>query len=166
MREPGVGLQHRALGGDHGEIEDGQSLVAAVEPEHLADHAEFEGMHTIEENNRHVCQHGISVAVIRWSMTVLPLLSVAGNGDSGDMDIFLTVLALIALFVLLGLPSLIWHLKDRAVDRQLRRAEHPDPPEGSRPAADDLPRPAVGPSPRARAPRMPRRPRTTAGQAH
>ncbi|MFD7893404.1 hypothetical protein [Streptomyces sp. NPDC059743] len=39
------------------------------------------------------------------------------------MDIFLTVLALITLFVLLALPSLVWYLKDRAIDRQLRRAE-------------------------------------------
>ncbi|MYZ35001.1 MULTISPECIES: hypothetical protein [unclassified Streptomyces] len=39
------------------------------------------------------------------------------------MDIFLMVLALITLFVLLALPSVVWYLKDRAIDRQLRRAE-------------------------------------------
>ncbi|MFD5747156.1 hypothetical protein [Streptomyces sp. NPDC127033] len=41
------------------------------------------------------------------------------------MDIFVTVIALIALFALVLAPPLYWHLKDRAVDRQLHRAEHP-----------------------------------------
>lgn len=86
-------------------------------------------------------------------MTVLPLLSFAWNGQSGDMDTFLTILALIVLFVLLALPPLIWHLKDRAIDRQLRRAEHPEPPAARSPTS-------------ARAPRRLHRPRTTAGQAH
>ncbi|QXE34803.1 hypothetical protein KQY30_11470 [Streptomyces sp. GMY02] len=45
------------------------------------------------------------------------------------MDIFLTVLALIAFFVLLGLPALVWHLRDRAIDGQLRRAERGERPE-------------------------------------
>ncbi|MFC9430673.1 hypothetical protein [Streptomyces sp. NPDC056987] len=41
------------------------------------------------------------------------------------MDIFVTVIALIALFALVLAPPLYWHLKDLAVDRQLHRAEHP-----------------------------------------
>ncbi|MFE7124211.1 hypothetical protein [Streptomyces sp. NPDC057617] len=52
------------------------------------------------------------------------------------MDIFLTVLALIAFFVLLGLPTLVWHLRDRAIDGQLRRAERGERPESAARGAD------------------------------
>lgn len=59
-------------------------------------------------------------------MTVLPLLFLSPTDDSKGMDTFLTILALIALFVLLALPPLYWHVKDRATDRRVRlaRVEH------------------------------------------
>ncbi|WP_435888136.1 hypothetical protein [Streptomyces niveus] len=66
-------------------------------------------------------------------------------------------LVVLALFALLALPGLIGHLRERAIDRQLRRAEHPD----------GAPEPPAGQS-RTYAPerRLRHRPRTTAGQAH
>ncbi|WP_336318915.1 hypothetical protein [Streptomyces lavendofoliae] len=59
------------------------------------------------------------------------------------MDTLLTYLVVTAFLVLLTLPSLVGHARDRAVDRQLRRAEHPAGaarpaaarPPGARPAA-------------------------------
>ncbi|MFC8829675.1 hypothetical protein ACFT9I_30565 [Streptomyces sp. NPDC057137] len=66
-------------------------------------------------------------------------------------------LVVLALFGLLALPGLIGYAKDRAIDRQLRRAEH----------LDGAPEPPAGRSPTyAPARRLRHRPRTTAGQAH
>ncbi|MFD9868334.1 hypothetical protein ACFXI8_05315 [Streptomyces niveus] len=63
----------------------------------------------------------------------------------------------LALFGLLALPGLIGYIRDRAIDRQLRRAEHldgaPEPPAG-RPPTYAPTRPPL------------HRSRTTAGQAH
>lgn len=39
------------------------------------------------------------------------------------MNTFLDYLAVTVVFALLALPSLVWHLKEVAVDRQLARAE-------------------------------------------
>ncbi|WP_405794920.1 hypothetical protein [Streptomyces sp. NBC_01506] len=66
-------------------------------------------------------------------------------------------LVVLALFVLLALPGIVGHIKDRAIDRQLRRAEHPD----------GAPEPPVDRSQTYAPARPPRhRARTTAGQAH
>ena len=46
---------------DDREVVHGQALVAAVEAEHLADDAEFEGMHAVEQDGGHVFQHAASV---------------------------------------------------------------------------------------------------------
>ncbi|MGI5480774.1 hypothetical protein [Streptomyces lavendofoliae] len=54
------------------------------------------------------------------------------------MDTLFTYLVVAAFLVLLTLPSLAGHARDRAVDRQLRRAEHPAGaarPAGARPVA-------------------------------
>lgn len=90
-------------------------------------------------------------------MTVLPLLCGARSGDSRAMDIQ-TIPALAAIFALLTVPSLIWYLKELSIDRALRAAETPDLPK--------RPVPAVARTPRVPSPRLPHRPRTTAGQAH
>lgn len=42
------------------------------------------------------------------------------------MNAFLNYLAVLALFGLIVLPSLIGHTRDRAIDRQLRQAERPE----------------------------------------
>ncbi|MGA4800643.1 hypothetical protein [Streptomyces lavendulocolor] len=61
------------------------------------------------------------------------------------MTTILDVLVPVALFVLLALPSLVGHARERAVDRQLR---------GPRPPADGRRRgPAPGPAATARAAR-------------
>lgn len=44
-----------------------------------------------------------------------------------DMNTFLSYLVVFALAVLVLLPSLVGHARDRAIDRQLRQAEHPAP---------------------------------------
>lgn len=69
-------------------------------------------------------------------MTVLPLTNLPradeSSGMNTDTSVFLDLLAVAFVFLLLALPSLIGHLSDRRVDRQLARAERglpalPDP---------------------------------------
>ncbi|MFI9581468.1 hypothetical protein ACIHCQ_06400 [Streptomyces sp. NPDC052236] len=43
------------------------------------------------------------------------------------MNTFLSYLVVLALAVLVLLPSLVGHARDRAIDRQLRQAERPAP---------------------------------------
>ncbi|MFD5103315.1 hypothetical protein [Streptomyces albidochromogenes] len=43
------------------------------------------------------------------------------------MATFLNYLVVLALFVLLTLPSFLGHARDRRIDRQLRQAENPRP---------------------------------------
>ncbi len=57
-------LRVRALGGGDREVVHGQAVVAAVDAEHLADDPEFEGVHTIKQDD-HVFQHAASVPR-RW----------------------------------------------------------------------------------------------------
>jgi hypothetical protein len=59
--EARVGGELRALGRGDREVVDREALVAAVEAEHLADHAEFEGVHSVEQDHGHVLQHAASV---------------------------------------------------------------------------------------------------------
>jgi hypothetical protein len=56
-------------------------------------------------------------------MTVLPLLFSGPPAHSGAMDTFVTVIAIIGLFALLLATPVTWWLKDRAIDRQIARAE-------------------------------------------
>ncbi|WP_408055427.1 hypothetical protein [Streptomyces paludis] len=70
---------------------------------------------------------------------------------------FQTILTLVALFAVLSAASLYGHLKDRAIDRQLREAEHPR----RRPA----PAPSRSAATYALPSTAPRLRRTTAGQA-
>ena len=59
--KPGVGAQRGALRRGDREVVDRQALVAAVEAEDLADDAEFEGMHAVQQDGGHVFQHAASV---------------------------------------------------------------------------------------------------------
>ena len=62
---PGNGCRARALGGDHREVVDGQPLVAPVDPEDLADDAQFEGVYAVQHDGGDIAQHGDSVPR-RW----------------------------------------------------------------------------------------------------
>lgn len=111
-----MGAEYRALGGDHGEIVHRQSLLAAVEAEHLAQDAEFEGVHVVEQQGGHILQHAPSVAVIRCSMTVLPLPRSAGTGESRDMNTFLNYLGIAFVFALFLAPVLVGIARERRID--------------------------------------------------
>ncbi|MCX4723871.1 hypothetical protein ACIPW9_07485 [Streptomyces sp. NPDC090052] len=61
------------------------------------------------------------------------------------MDTFLDYLTVLAVFVILALPSLIWHARERRIDRQLaQRRGDPEPGAPARePEGRALNRPAV-----------------------
>ncbi|KOV01837.1 hypothetical protein ADK91_22020 [Streptomyces sp. XY511] len=56
-------------------------------------------------------------------MTVLPLAGFRERGDSGNMNMFLSYLAVLAVATLLLAPSLYGTLRERRIDRQLRAVE-------------------------------------------